>query len=865
MRISKGHWENLSFTKKIKGYFILSLLVLLGIFYSIYKSNKSFIDTAESVEHTTNVLLQNQKILNNSLGLSISTTKYLISGKAENLKSFQKLSLLILRDVDDFKKLTADNASQQARIVVMDTLIKKYIVFGKKLIDLRNKNGFIATNSLFIKNFGNNFIEELKAVTEQIDKQERRLLNIRKNNNEITIKNSSGLIVVLELLIILLLIFGFNIIYNNTTKRNKAELELKRSNYFITSIIENSHNPISIRDLSGKYILANKPFAEKFDFTEKNITEQSFYNLYPKEVKDLIEKTDTEILTTKTTVTIEYKLSLRDGAHHYSSACFPLFNESNNIYALGSILTDITSIRKRKEELIKNNNILQTLLNGLQQLMDTSSNVICIIDEDGRFSHVSLACEKLWGFSATELTGKKYEELVYEEDREKTNIAAANLMSGIQYNDFENRCYTKDGKGVSVIWVGIWREEEKLYYFIANDATEKKKTLKQLKESEASLANAQKIARLGNWEIDIRKGTVSGSDEFYAITGKTREEFGNTVKQFYKVLHPVDRAALTEDFKKAMHEKNPLDVEYRIQSESTVTNVHVKAEIIFAKDGEPVKFKGTIQDITNSKKLEQEREVVIQELIKSNADLKQFSFITSHNFRAPLSNIISILNLFDDKYLDENNKELLEMLKTCSLQLNKTIEDLTSILLIKNNVNDCVDTISFLAIYDKVQKVFSNALIDAAGYIVTDFKVPFVKFNAVYLESILINLVSNAINYRSQHRSLKIHISSSIDKNKHIRLVVSDNGKGIDLARHGNKIFGLYQRFHENTNGHGLGLFIIKSQINALGGIIEVESQVDKGTTFIITFKDILLSNVHSATDDKKCEEHKVVKAAAVI
>ncbi len=749
---------------------------------------------------------------------------------------------------------------QQARIALMDTIITDYIEFGKKLIALRRQKGDEAVNELVETDFGENFMEHLNVVVDEIDNEETRLLAIRKVTNEKSISNFSKLLVVLEVLIVSLLIVGFRVISNNTTKRNKAESDLKRNNYFISSIINNSHNPISIRDRSGKYILANNPFSKIFNVGVDEIIGKRYNDLYAKEVTDLIEETDAEILGSKNTVIKEYHLSLHDGTHFYSSASFPLFDESNNIYAIASILTDFTLINKGKEALNRSNKTLQQFLNSLQELMDTSLDVICIIDEEGRFTQLGSACERILGYTAEELTGRKYIDFVHKDDVEKTNEAAAKIMSGARYNDFENRYCKKDGKHVPLIWVAIWSEDERLMYCIARDGTEKKQTLKQLKESGASLTNAQKIARLGSWEVDLQKGLVYGSDEFYVIIGKTKEQLGNSIEQFLNIPHPEDRAALRKAFEITIHEKSPSAVEFRIiHPNGTLLNVHCIAEIIVGEDDKPKWLKGTMQDITWRKKLEEEREVVIEELTKSNADLKQFSFITSHNFRAPLSNITAILNLLNYNDLDNDNKELLEMLKTSSLQLSKTIDDLTNMLVIKNNVNEAADTINFKDIYKKIEKVLSYTWTEAGAYIVTDFKVPFVKFNAVYLESILINLVSNAINYRSRDRSLLITIKTGTNTDGATTLSISDNGKGIDLTRHGSKIFGLYQRFHENTKGNGLGLFIIKSQVDSLGGKIEVESEVDKGTTFIITFKGKSLTEIGLQTNELEFAENKTV------
>jgi signal transduction histidine kinase len=116
-------------------------------------------------------------------------------------------------------------------------------------------------------------------------------------------------------------------------------------------------------------------------------------------------------------------------------------------------------------------------------------------------------------------------------------------------------------------------------------------------------------------------------------------------------------------------------------------------------------------------------------------------------------------------------------------------------------------------------------------------EVSFLNTNKSYLESILLNLLTNAIKYKSETRKLKINITASqIDDN--VLLIFKDNGIGINLERNRDKIFGLYQRFHDYPDSKGLGLYLVKSQVETMGGTISLESKVDVGTTFTLTFKN---------------------------
>ncbi|PAM96567.1 PAS domain-containing sensor histidine kinase [Flavobacterium sp. IR1] len=245
------------------------------------------------------------------------------------------------------------------------------------------------------------------------------------------------------------------------------------------------------------------------------------------------------------------------------------------------------------------------------------------------------------------------------------------------------------------------------------------------------------------------------------------------------------------------------------------------------------------RDITDEKKLETEKEHLIRELTQNNKDLKQFSYITSHNLRAPLSNLIGLLNLIEDIPIE--NPELEEILngfnKSTHL-LNETINDLVKVIIIKDNPSMQKEEVSLKEVFENVfsQLAFQIELHKPIIKLKFD-RVPLLNTNKAYLESILLNLLTNSIKYKSENRKLKISITAEQIDHKAI-LTFKDNGIGIDLERNRDKVFGLYQRFHNYPDSKGLGLYLVKSQVETMGGTISIDSEVNKGTTFIITFKN---------------------------
>ena len=165
------------------------------------------------------------------------------------------------------------------------------------------------------------------------------------------------------------------------------------------------------------------------------------------------------------------------------------------------------------------------------------------------------------------------------------------------------------------------------------------------------------------------------------------------------------------------------------------------------------------------------------------------------------------------------------------------IKDLTTVLNVRDRTSIPKQDLLFYPVYEKALAQ-SEVLIDYCGAeISADFEnAPSVNYNKAYLESIFSNLLTNAIKYRSNKRKLKVTIKTE-ESGNFIVLKFSDNGLGIDLELHKEKMFRLYQRFHEHAEGKGLGLFLIKSQLEALNGSIDIESKLDEGTTFILKFR----------------------------
>jgi signal transduction histidine kinase len=248
-------------------------------------------------------------------------------------------------------------------------------------------------------------------------------------------------------------------------------------------------------------------------------------------------------------------------------------------------------------------------------------------------------------------------------------------------------------------------------------------------------------------------------------------------------------------------------------------------------------------DITDRKKFEEDLlmsktdlEVAAMELEEQNRQLDEFAHIISHNLRAPAGNIKSLLGFINEKSTLDDYKLIFEKVNQVANNLNETMNELMETMMVKNNTDIERTEMRFKDILDKVVQSLEGDLIRCGATLTFDFNTaPKIIYSKAYLESIFQNLLSNAIKYCSPERKPVIHVSTALVGGR-IELRFTDNGIGIDMERHGGKLFGLHKTFHENKDARGVGLFLTKTQIETMGGSIDAESIPDQGTTFLIRF-----------------------------
>ncbi|MCF8278334.1 MAG: HAMP domain-containing histidine kinase [Flavobacteriales bacterium] len=220
---------------------------------------------------------------------------------------------------------------------------------------------------------------------------------------------------------------------------------------------------------------------------------------------------------------------------------------------------------------------------------------------------------------------------------------------------------------------------------------------------------------------------------------------------------------------------------------------------------------------------------------RKKEQVENFAYITSHNLRSPAANLVGLVRELAKTDSLEKKNEIMPMLVKSGNQLMSTLDDISHVLTQSSPLEDARQ-IDFHVLVNEIKLELNSEFRSSSAIVKEDFgECKSIVYAPDHLKSIFINLISNAIRYAHPQRSPVIELKTWIH-DEHVFLECKDNGQGIDLIKHGQYLFRLYKTFHENAEGKGIGLFLVRHQLESLGGSIDVGSTEGKGTTFVVKF-----------------------------
>jgi PAS domain S-box-containing protein len=382
-------------------------------------------------------------------------------------------------------------------------------------------------------------------------------------------------------------------------------------------------------------------------------------------------------------------------------------------------------------------------------------------------------------------------------------------------------------------------EECHSIYGTLEEVTQNAEMVALLKEREKLLSNAFDFAPIGMALVSLTGGWIKVNTSLCEMLGYT--EYNFLQHTFQDFTHPED---LDKDLKLLQQLLDGKITSYSMEkryfhAEGTVIWALLNVSLIRNESGEPMYFVSQIKNISKRKKDE-------ETIRNQNSRLLNFAHIVSHNLRSHTGNMKMLTDMVLQEQEEEERDRMLQMLNENSENILETLDYLNEVVKVNDGAGIDKVPLNLKQAVQRVLEILSASIEKNEALISVEITDEFyVQYHPAYLESVIINLISNALKYKNPDRQAIILITAEL-LNGQIIFKVEDNGQGIDLLLYGNKLFGMYKTFHRHPDARGMGLYLVKNQVEAMGGTISAESTPGYGTTFTVNFE----------LSDRKPEEH---------
>lgn len=512
----------------------------------------------------------------------------------------------------------------------------------------------------------------------------------------------------------------------------------------------------------------------------------------------------------------------------------------------------------------------------------------------GFYIEANQAVTRILGYSVKEFTSIPISQLIHPDDVGKTSDKVSEQLKGQQVQVFENRFICKDGAYKWISWNATTANEQGIVLGVGSDITDRKQAELKLKakneeivkaknkaeENEAILQDAQRIANIGNWRIDLRTGKVEISDEMLRLIGLDDKNVAMDLSNHEKFYTPESWIRFQKEIENTLTTGKSYEIELEF-SDKNPNYLHAiaRGEAVYDKHNNIVAIKGTLQDITHRKETELELQANKEEYESLNEELRQtnhelflakekaeesdrlksaFLANMSHEIRTPMNGILGFTSLLQKTNLSSSQQKHINIIQISGKRLLNTVNDIIDISKIESgaveisasqvNINEQLAYIHAFfkpeATKKGIQFLLKNELSGKNSTIKTDPE---------KLNSILTNLIKNAIKFTDQG----IIVLGCKDKREQdfneLEFYVEDSGIGIPENRQA----AIFDRFvqadvedKDAVQGSGLGLAISKAYVEMLDGNIWLDSEIGKGSTFHFTIKDLSLSETISIGQD---------------
>lgn len=348
------------------------------------------------------------------------------------------------------------------------------------------------------------------------------------------------------------------------------------------------------------------------------------------------------------------------------------------------------------------------------------------------------------------------------------------------------------------------------------------------------LQQAGEMGKVGGWEIPLDAGGPIWSDQVRAIH-ETPSGYQPNITEAVEFYLPEYRDEISQAVLGVVQQGKPFDHEMQIRTwKGNVIWVRAMGKPVRNEKGEITSVLGVFMDINDHKLRELNLENSLATISNQNARLSEFARIVSHNLRNHSANLHQLVRFLEEDQDPEDHAEVLANLKRTSEAFSTTLMHLNDVVSYQNDFAKERVKLDFDHVLARVRVLLDPSMLACGARLEADFSAcKSVLYLPSYLENIFFNLLSNAIRFRSPDRGLFIKVCTEKIGDS-CWLEVADNGLGMDLEMIGDNLFKMFQTFHRHPDGRGLGLYLVRNQVESMGGEIRVESTPGIGSAFRI-------------------------------
>jgi len=439
----------------------------------------------------------------------------------------------------------------------------------------------------------------------------------------------------------------------------------------------------------------------------------------------------------------------------------------------------------------------------------------------------------------------RFLQSLHPDDRKQTRQAFKHFLNGGGEFKIEYRIISPDG---TTLWtmthgvVELGSNGQPLHIRgVSMDITKRKESELSLKESEARLRKAQRIAHVGNWELDLLTDTLSLSDEIFGIFEVDKAHFDASYEGFLTAVHPDDRDSVNTAYKRSLETREPCDITHRLlMPDGRIKSVHKRCETIYSPEGRPLRSLGTVQDITEREIVQKERVQLQNELAHLNRimTLNELSASLAHEINQPLGAIMnnaSTVRTMTSKFT-KGNEELREILEDIINDAYRAGQIIRKIRGLSKKEEARYEPLNMNTLLKEVAELYRNTFLTDKISFRLDLHpdLPSIRGDRIRLEQVLMNLISNAMEAMEKSASSVLTVRSTMQSPNMITLSVSDSGFGFD-EKIKSKVFEPF--FTTKKDGLGIGLRICQSIIEEHDGRIWIENNPDAGASVLFSLK----------------------------